>query len=300
MKQLVFVLQSPERTPLPAEFSGDASSLNFCVSLLSPALFRARVRNFDAAETLVITDEEDCALSCKSLDLPVVGFEHDNVRLSCSEIILSLEDLSAADCISYFESLSGREVLWQSGGLSLRKMSEGSFVRFFALFRSEAYFLTEDELRADEASVRSLYRSRTLLSSLSRGFGPAEAVVTDADGKEKSVGCVAAFEEPIGDAMQLTIEYFVLPGERGKGFGKCLVRVLTDACAEHFPTSPLYAVVHPDNVASLATLKACSYLPLPAHQEAQTAPQSLSPSASRRFRGNRAPVLLVHYPDDRR
>ena len=59
-------------------------------------MFRARVRNFDAAETLVITDEEDCALSCKSLDLPVVGFEHDNVRLSCSEIILSLEDLSAA------------------------------------------------------------------------------------------------------------------------------------------------------------------------------------------------------------
>ena len=279
MKQLVFVLQSPERTPLPAEFSGDASSLNFCVSLLSPALFRARVSGFDAAETLVITDEEDCALSCKSLDL---------------------EDLSAADCISYFESLSGREVLWQSGGLSLRKMSEDSFVRFFALFRSEAYFLTEDELRADEASVRSLYRSRTLLSSLSRGFGPAEAFVTDTDDTEHSVGCVAAFEEPIGDAMQLTIEYFVLPGERGKGLGKCLVRALTDACAKHFPTSPLYAVVHPDNVASLATLKACSYLPLPAHQEAQTAPQSLSPSASRRFRGNREPVLLVHYPDDRR
>ena len=297
MKQLVFVFVDPERTTLPAELSDEARRNNICVVLLSPDRFRARQNEFDAADTLVVTDSEEIIKTCKTLGLPVVGFEHDGIRLSCGEILLSTEDLTLADYLQYFESLSGREILWQNNDLSLRKMSEDTFVRFFALFRSEAFFLTEEEQQTDESSVRSLYQSRALLASLSRGFGPAEAILTEPDGSTRTVGCVAAFEEPLNGSMKLTIEYYIIPEERGKGLGKRLVNALTEACAKYLPNTSLYAVVHPDNAASLATLKACTYLTLPANPTEQTAPQSPARGVSHRFRESQAPVLLVHYPN---
>ncbi len=213
---------------------------------------------------LVITDLPETIIACASLKLPIWGYEHDGLRLSCGEIIESPENLTLSYLLERYAYTTGMLPFFTQDGLSLYTVNEDEYVNLFMLYRQEPYFLTETQRAYSENDIRSLYRSHTALASFCPGLGTYR--VCPEGFPDDTVAYVSAFDETIDDTLRTTIDFYVVPECRGMGFGRrsvaLLLRLLRDKMSESPDTtdsSEIFALVHPENESSVRTLTAIGF-----------------------------------------
>lgn len=303
MKAVCFLLK-PNGTESPSEsFFAEAAGAGVSVRISAPA-YTAE----NDTEALYVTDVPEVAALLAEDDLPVLSYEHDGVRMPGSHVILSLSDLTLHDCEDVYADLTGSRPVISDGKWSLLPTGEDDFVRAFDMYREEPYMLTEAQLKYTESDVRALFATRASLAQCSGGYATLRAMH---DGK--LIGFVSALPDP--DAI--TIDFYVLSEQRGHGYAKNMCRMLLKALATqrrnfdfHNSYSGVYALVHPDNAASVKTLEALGFHKASnndltssqpdAPQEMPLTVQDRSAGQPQKSRASRPLPRLVYYLPDHR
>ena len=243
-------------------------------------------------EVLVVTDSAELLNTLKRDGIPAVGYEHDGIRLSCSEIILSLSVLTADYVTELHMRLTGRAAVYSDPSLTLYPMTEDEYCEVFQLYRAEPYMLTEDTRTLSEEDVRLLYQTRFALSRFAADCGMFRAV--DHDGT--TVGYGSVFDEVNGASFRTVISYYILPSLRRQGFGRKLALALIGFARSNNPAREIYAKVHPDNKASIRLLTSLGFLltPSDAPQETRKVRQSLPSGPSRGRNESQVTPLSVY------
>lgn len=249
MKTLILLLfydtaDSPQCLPYYPEFQARGISVARSVNDIS----------VEKAETLVVTDSEDTACRLEVEGFPVVGYEHDGIRLSCGEIIQSLSSLTPEYCETLNRSLTGRTAVFTSGPLALYPLSEAEYCDLYEAYRTEPFMLTPEQKNCTEADVRRQYRNRLAISFLTENSGMFRAELYGTP-----IGYGSVFEESSDYGPLTTVDYYVPPALRGRGYGTAILRALIAYARAETPERELYAYVHRDNRASLAVLRSCGF-----------------------------------------
>lgn len=215
---------------------------------------------------LVITDLSETVLACESGNVPVWGYEHDGLRLSCREIIESLEDLTLSYLLDRYAYTTGRLPFFSDDGLSLYAIGEDEYVELYKRYRQEPYFLRDKQRSYTSDDVRELYRFREAVAAFHPGLGTFR--VCPEGCPDDALAYVSACEETVGDAALLTIDFYVLPDFRGMGFGRrsvslllhCLRNRLAEETDAGLPAI-VHALVHAENEPSRRTLVSLGFRP---------------------------------------
>ena len=266
MTRILFVTENGEPFALPENLRSEASSEDICVSFESVAAFSDIIRTLPPQGILTVTDSERAVSDCLAAKLPVVGYEHDGRRLSASEIVQSLAELTVGDYRELYDSLTGQSVCYETNHFLFRRIPEEEFVRVYHMLSESPYGLAEADRDMSDSQIREMYKNRKMFSAMIGGFGPA--CLIDKTENNLRVGYAAAYPEQLpGDSSEgrtgLFLEYTVYPELRGLGHGTMLVSALCEALHALFPEETLYARVHPGNTPSAAILKKLGFLPLP-------------------------------------
>ena len=271
MKNLWYINREDSSPALPASLWKEAAESGVSVRTFTGCepVLACLSEGTTAEETLFLTDSPDFAKIASRKHLPTVGYEHGGVRLSCPEIILSLRSLTLAECVSLYDSLTGRTPLYADDAFVFLPIDEETFVQYYDQFCDEPYFLTETDKQRGESSIRLLWENRRVLSALSEGFGPAEVFlksdIAAADKTAEPIGYAAAFAEHF-DGLEkpvLQIEYYIRPEFRGRHLAVPMVGSLLSALNQMLPGKPVYAKVHPENAPSLAVLDRLGFADVP-------------------------------------
>ena len=226
-----------------------------------------------SSETLVITDTEAISEQLCRKGIPVVGFEHDGIRLSTPEIIDSLEALTPEYCNEVFLSLTGRGAVYENDSIALYPLTEDEFAQAFNLFRREPYMLSEAQRNFTDAEVRALCQSRRILSQFRGNYGTYRVVQNG-----ETIGFGSVFEDTLSDDQTVTtIDFLILPECRGNGLGRTLVKALLAAVRRDDPKLTVYALVHPDNTACIALLSSCGFVKTSEHSHSSSVTQADAP-----------------------
>lgn len=267
MYTLLLLLQNPSMEPLPCKELQDNGFFTV-VSSIDDILLT--LKNYDPNDTLVVTDSDDASRTALKKRFPVIGFERDGQRLSCREIIDSADSLTPEYCLEQLLFQSGRMPAYSDDTITLFPVSENEFLEAYEHFRKEPYMLTDEQKSLDRSGVITLYWNRQALSQFTDSLGSFRA-----ESRGITVGFGSIYQVPdnltflidpqsgsknSAAALSLmTVDYYVLPAHRRKGFGTAIVRALTSLANSQSESHDLYAYVNPANTASLRTLEACVF-----------------------------------------
>lgn len=298
MYTFLLLLQDPSSTePLSAE---PLEKTGFYAAVcdagdISPILLRN-----DRNLTLVVTDSENTARAAMKNHFPVIGWEHDGLRLSSPrEIIDSLEALTPEYCLDRLLSLSGRKPVYSGDTISLFPVSEDGFLEAYECFREEPYMLTDEQRSLDRSDVIALYRNRRALAQFTGSIGTFRA---EAQGVTVGYGSIHTEDAACG-SIRLTVDFYVIPERRRMGYGAAIVRALVALAHAAAASSDLYANVHPANTASARTLEACGFTRIsavtpassPVPPETPPAPASHDPGRAPGSNESPEPPLSVYW-----
>lgn len=253
-------------------------------------------------ETLVITDSEDVSKQLTPSGCAVVGYEHDGIHLSTSEIIDFLEALTPEYCKEVFLSITGRGAVYESDTVILYPLTEEEFVTAYEHFKRAPYVLTEDQHDYRESDIRALYQNRRLLSQFRGNYGSYRAEHNGA-----VIGYGSVFEDTLASGQIVTtIDFLILPQFRGNHLGHELVEALLATARRDDPKLPVYALVHPNNAACIALLASCGFTlsrdltQTDAPQGTPLTPQRRDPGCAPTPHASQGPVPLVYCHPGRR
>ena len=212
------------------------------------------VTPLSTGDVLVVTDSEREAAALSLKGFPVVGYEHGEIRLSCPEIICSLEALTPEYCRALHRTLTGTQEMYSDSEVTLYRLSENEFLEAFETFRLEPYMLRASEKNYTENDVRTLYKTRLALSQFTANCGSFR-VVTEGE----TVGYGSVFEETVGEGLLTTNRFFFVSAFWGRHLGRAIVNALVSYARTDDPVREINAFVHPDNTASAKLLLSCGF-----------------------------------------
>ena len=250
MYTLLLLLQTPSIEPLPCKELQDSG---FFTVVSDIDEIHHTLEQYDPNATLVVTDSDDASCTASKKLFPVIGFEHDGLRLSCREIIDSPESLTPEYCLEQLLVQSGHMPAYSDETITLFPVSENEFLEAYEHFRKEPYMLTDEQKSLDRSGVITLYRNRQVLAQFTDSIGSFRA---ESCGITVGYGSIYQVMENI---PSLTVDFYVLPAHRGAGFGTAIVRTLIALADSQGESQDLYAYVNPANTASMHTLKACGF-----------------------------------------
>ena len=300
MSTILLLLQNSASEQFPVEALQDS---DFFVVLSGTDETASLLNRHDRSNTLVVTDSENVARTASENHFPLIGYEHDGIRLSCSEIIDSLEALTQEYCREELLVQTGRMPVYADDTINLFPVSEDDFLTAYEHFREEPHMLTDEQRSLDRSGVIALYRNRQALAQFTESVGSFRA-----ESRGNTVGYGSLYTENGVAPIRMTVVFYVIPEYRRMGYGAAIVRALIAISRTDASSRDLFAVVRPANTASVRTLKACGFslietvapdgtvTPCPSHALPETppAPASHCPGHAPGLSESQAPSLYVY------
>lgn len=249
MKTLIAVIDDNKRNKLDTKAFHDLG-----ITVLTD--IRA-IAGLSPMETLIVTDNDKIAETASINGFPVVGYEHDGIRLSCGEIILSLSVLTPTYAVELHNRMTGRYVSFRCKNMSLYPLTEDEYMEFYNLFRGEPYMLTEAGRGYTDVDVSSMYKRRIIQAQFTNNCGMFRVVPDETD---EAVGYGCVLEEHSDTGLRTTISYYVYPKYRGHGFGLDIVQTLVAFIRGNTPERDIYADIYTENVISAHVLTKAGFV----------------------------------------
>ena len=217
------------------------------------------INGLSPLDTLMLTDSQEIADSVSSEGFPVVGYEHDGIRLTCSEIILSPFALTPEYALELHNRMTGNQVSFRHGNIALYFLTEDEYVKFYDRFREETYMLAESGRNYTDEDVRAMYKKRVIQAQFTHNCGMFR-VVPDELGETVGYGCVTVEQSETGS--RTLISYYVFPECRRLGYGLSIVRTLVALIRSNDPSRDIYADIYTENVVSARILTKAGFRPV--------------------------------------